>query len=62
MIFIIVFLFALGQNTKRETGRKVQTGNINAAKVYFSVKCIGDVKDSLLKVHTGVGGDQIKRG
>lgn len=28
-------LFVLGQNTKRETGRKVQAGNINAAKVRF---------------------------
>lgn len=28
-------LSILGQNTKRESGRKVQSGNINAAKVAY---------------------------
>lgn len=34
-----MFISVLGQNTKRESGRKVQSGNINAAKVahIFSV-------------------------
>lgn len=34
-----MLISVLGQNTKRESGRKVQSGNINAAKVahIFSV-------------------------
>lgn len=33
-------LSVLGQNTKRESGRKVQSGNINAAKVACLWSCV----------------------
>ncbi|NXD02281.1 TCPG protein, partial [Certhia familiaris] len=38
-----IFLCALGQNTKRESGRKVQTGNITAAKTIADIirTCLG---------------------
>lgn len=39
MVIFVLFFFslcALGQNMKRESGRKVQTGNITAAKVPYS--------------------------
>lgn len=32
-VILTTFIFILGQNMKRESGRKVQLGNINAAKV-----------------------------
>lgn len=33
LAYCVSALFPAGQNIKRESGRKVQTGNINAAKV-----------------------------
>ncbi|NXU65847.1 TCPG protein, partial [Horornis vulcanius] len=40
---ILLFLCALGQNTKRESGRKVQMGNITAAKTIADIirTCLG---------------------
>ena len=38
-----MFISVLGQNTKRESGRKVQSGNINAAKTIADIirTCLG---------------------
>ncbi|NXG44233.1 TCPG protein, partial [Psilopogon haemacephalus] len=42
-VFGVVFLFVLGQNVKRESGRKVQIGNITAAKTIADIirTCLG---------------------
>ena len=51
-----MFISVLGQNTKRESGRKVQSGNINAAKVahIFSV-CVSFLWICLQRIQLSKG-------
>jgi hypothetical protein len=47
-----LFLSILGQNTKRESGRKVQSGNINAAKVACLLSLLGTQTQGMLSKHS----------